>query len=69
VTVTRLLTLIPVNRSHKGNELARNNPVQVAVLDPLKVLILLHVELGVVIPAERDRVLHAKERVQDGVFV
>lgn len=58
-----------VEGPRESNKLTRNDPVQVAVLDPLKVLVLLHVELGVVVPAERNRVLHSKERVQDGMFV
>ena len=45
----------------KGDEFTWNNPVQVSVLYLLKVLVLLHVESVVVIPAEHDGVHKALE--------
>lgn len=45
------LICVPLlNRSHEGHELTWDNPVDISVLDTLKVLILLDVEGFKVIP-------------------
>ena len=48
-----------VNRTHKGQELARNDPVEVAIFDLLVVLVLTRVEGLEVVPSELDGLLKA----------
>ena len=51
---------VPVlNRPHEGHELAWNDPVEVAVLDTLVILILFHVECPEVVPSKAHGVLKA----------
>lgn len=50
VAVTRLLALVTVNWSHKGDELARNNPVEIAILHLFVMFVLSGVELFEVVP-------------------
>jgi len=50
VAITRLLALVTINWSHKGNELARNNPVEIAILDLFVMFVLSGVELFEVVP-------------------
>ena len=50
VTIARLLTLITVDRSHEGDELPRDNPVQITIFNFLIMLILSGVELIKVVP-------------------
>ena len=54
VSITRLLTLISVDGSHESNELSRDNPIQVSVLDFFVVLIFTSIKLVVLVPAKFD---------------
>ena len=58
-----------VNWSHEGDELARDDPVEVAVLDLLIMLVLSRIERLEVIPSELDGPLEALKAVQDGALV
>jgi len=50
VSITALLPLVTVDRSHEGDELARDNPVKISILDLLVMLVLPDIELIIVIP-------------------
>jgi len=65
----RAVAVRDVERAGEGDELARHNPVQIAVFHFLIRLVLSHVEGGVVVPAEGDGVLEALEAVQVGAAV
>jgi len=57
---------VPVSHiegARKGHELVRHDPVQVTILHLFKVLVLLHVEGAVVVPAEGHRELKTLEAV------
>ena len=58
-----------LNRSHEGDKLARDDPVEVTVLDSLIILILFHVESAEVVPAEPDSVLEALQDMQQTAVV
>ena len=60
----RTVPVCHVERAREGDKLVRHDPVEVAVLHLLEVLVLLHVERAVVVPAERHRVLQPLETVQ-----
>ena len=54
-----------VERSHEGNELVWDNPVEVSIFDLLVVLILLIIEFTELVPAESNCVFKALQAVQD----
>ncbi len=56
-------------RSTESEELAGNNPVEVAMLHLLIVFVLLEVEVLVVVPAQLHAVLKALQAVVNGAFV
>ena len=58
-----------IDRSHEGQELAGDDPVEVAVLDLLIMLVLSRIERLEVIPSELHGPLEALEAVHDGALV
>jgi hypothetical protein len=54
-----------IERPREGDELPRNDPVEIAILDLLKVLICLHIECRVRVPAQAHCELEASETVMD----
>ena len=52
-----------IERTRKSHELARDNPVQISVLNLLKVLVLLHIKVAVVVPSEGHGELKSLEAV------
>lgn len=50
MAISGLLTLVTVDRPHKSNEFAGNNPVEIAILDLFVVFILSGVELIKIVP-------------------
>lgn len=58
-----------VNGAHKGNELTRDDPVEVPVFDSLIMLVLLDVEGVEVVPALLDAELETFKAVKDGALV
>lgn len=58
-----------IDRAHKRDVLARDNPIQVTILDFLIILILLVVELSEVVPAEANGDFESLETVEDGAAV
>ena len=58
-----------VNRTHEGQELARNDPVEVAIFDLLVVLVLTCVEGLEVVPSELDGLLKAIQAVWNSHLV
>lgn len=69
VTIAGLLALITVNRSHKGDKLARDNPVEVTILNLLIMLILSSVKFIKIIPLHFDTELETLKAVLYGTFV
>lgn len=69
VTIAGLLALITVNRSHKGDKLARDNPVEVTILNLLIMLILSSVKFIKFIPLHFDTELETLKAVLYGTFV
>ena len=65
----RAVSICHVQGAGEGHEFAGNNPVQIAVLNLLEVLIFLDVKSAVVIPAEGHGELEALEAVQVGATV
>ena len=53
-----------IQRARKGNELSWNDPIQVSILDLLKVLIFLNIERAIVIPSESYSKLETLEAMQ-----
>lgn len=47
----RTVSICHVQRTRKGHELAWDDPVEVTILDLLEVLVLLHIEVAIVVPA------------------
>lgn len=64
-----LIGISLLNRSHECHELARDNPIDVAVLNTLIELIFLYIESPEVIPLELDRVLQSLQTLQHGALV
>ena len=58
-----------VNGSHKGQELARDDPVEISVLHLLVVLVLSRIESLEIVPSKSDCVLKALQAVLDGALV
>lgn len=58
VTISLILISL-LDRTHKGHEFSRYNPVEIAVFDSLKMLVLLNVESLEVIPAKLQGILQA----------
>ena len=54
-----------IERPREGDELPRDDPVEIAILDLLKVLIFLHIECRVRVPAQAHSELEASETVMD----
>lgn len=69
VAITRLLSLVSVDWAHECDELPRDNPVEVSVLDLFVVFVLAGIELVVVVPAELEPLLEAFEAMQNGALV
>lgn len=69
VVAVPLIGIPLLDGSHESHELARNNPVDVSVLNSLVVLVLFHVEGSEVIPLELDGVLQALEALQQSALV
>lgn len=65
----RAISISDVEWSRESDELARDDPVEIAVLYFLEGLVLLHVEGVVVVPTEGDGVLEALEAVQIGTTI
>ena len=47
----RAISVSCIQRARESNELSWNNPIQVSILNLLKVLIFLNIELAIVIPS------------------
>ena len=58
-----------LDRAHEGSKFARNNPVEVTILDTLVVLVFLHVERLEVVPAEANGSFEALQGVEQGAVV
>lgn len=58
-----------VQRSTERHKLLGHNPVKISIFDFLIMLVLLHIECVVIVPAEGDRELQAKQTVLDGALV
>ena len=58
-----------VDGTHEGQELAWDDPVQVAILDLLVVLVLASVERLEVVPSKSDSLLEAIQAVRNGAVV
>ncbi len=69
VVAVALVCISLFDRSHKGHELAWDDPVEVPVLDPLVELVLLDVEGFEVVPLELNGVLQALQALQESAFV
>lgn len=61
--------VLGVHRAHERDELARDRPVQVAVLHLLVVLVLLRIECSKVVPPVHHRQLQALEAVEHRAVV
>jgi hypothetical protein len=59
VMAVSLISVTLLDRSHKGHELAGDDPVGVSILNTLKVLILFDIEGFEVIPLEVDSILES----------
>ena len=55
--------------SHKGHELSRNDPIEIAVFDSLVCLILLDIESLEIVPVELHCVLKALENLKEGALI
>ena len=55
--------------THESDELVWNNPVEVAVLDSLIVLILLDVETLKIVPSELDSTFESLQAVEHGAII
>ena len=64
-----VVTVSILNRSHEGNELAGDDPVEVTVLDSFIILILFHIESTEVIPTKPDGILEALQDMQQSAIV
>ena len=69
VSITALLPLVTVDRSHEGDELARDNPIKISILDLLVMLVLPDIELIIVIPVVFESNLETFQRVEYCVLV
>ena len=58
-----------INGSHKGQELARDNPVEIAVLYLLIMLVLSRIESLKIVPSKSDSMLETLQTVLDGALV
>ena len=58
-----------INGSHKGQELARDNPVKIAVLYLLIMLVLSRIESLKIVPSKSDSMLETLQTVLDGALV
>ena len=56
----RTITISHVEWARESDKLTRDDPVEIAIFNALKVLVLLHIELGVVVPSKRDCILHTE---------
>ena len=68
VTIALLLVTL-LDGPHERHKLAGYNPVDVAVLDSLMELVLLHVECLVIVPPELNCVLKALEALEQRALV
>ena len=64
-----LMPIHIVKRPHKCNELPRNDPVEISVLDSLVLLVFLDVEGLKVVPSKLDCILESLEALQKGALV
>lgn len=69
VVAVALVGISLLDWSHEGHKLAGNNPVDVAVLNALVELILLHVEGSEVVPLELDRILQSLQALEHRALV
>ena len=69
VPIGLLLARNSVHRAHKSEELARNDPVEVTILDLLVVLILFDIELGEVVPLLLERKLETLQTVLHSALI
>lgn len=69
VVAVSLIGVSLLNRPHKSHKLARNNPVDVAILNTLIILILLHVECSELVPFEFDGIFKALEALQESALI
>lgn len=69
VVAVSLVGVSLFNGPHESHELARNDPIDVAVLDPLIVLILLDVECSELVPLELDGIFEALKALQECALV
>ena len=58
-----------LNGSHKGHELAGDNPINVTIFDPLIELILLYIEGPEIVPLELDCILQSLQALQHSALV
>ena len=58
-----------INGSHEGQELARDDPVEISVLHLLVVLVLSRIESLEIVPSKSNCVLKALQAVLDGALV
>lgn len=64
-----LLCVRLLDGPHEGHELARNDPVKVAVLDLLVVLVVLRLERVVSVPPELDGILQSLQTLEQRALV
>lgn len=69
MAITRLLSLVSVDWAHECYELARDNPVEVSVLDLFVVFVLAGIELVIVVPAELEPLLEALQTVEHSALI
>lgn len=64
-----VLGITVLDWAHESEELSRDDPVEVTVLNPLVVFVLLHVERSEVIPPKSHCVLQSLQTVEQGAVV
>lgn len=69
VLAVPVLRVAVLNWAHEGHELARDDPVEVSVLNTLIVLVLLHVERAEVVPSEAHSILKSLQAVKQSAIV
>jgi len=69
VMAVALVCISLLDRAHKSHELAGNDPIEVAVLDPLVELVLLDVEGLEIVPLKFDGVLEPLQALQKCTLV
>ena len=64
-----MVSISGLDRSHESNKLARNNPIEITVLDTFIILIFFDVECSEIIPSELDGILETLKAVKKCAIV